>query len=76
MPKRLHEQVRRNRNRFPEDFMFQLTGVERDELAAICGRFKNLKHSNILPYAFTEHGALMLANVLNFKPSLRPSANS
>ncbi len=43
--KRLHEQVRRNRNRFPEDFMFTLTKEERDELASICGRFKNIKHS-------------------------------
>ncbi len=55
--KRLHEQVRRNRNRFPEDFMFQLTKEERDELASNCGQFKNLKHSSVLPYAFTEHGA-------------------
>lgn len=72
-PKRLHEQVRRNRNRFPEDFMFQLTDQELGELAAICGRFKNLKHSNSLPYAFTEHGALMLANVLNSQRAVEVS---
>jgi len=62
--KRLHEQVRRNSDRFPSDFMFQLTESEMKELAANCGRFKNLKHSNELPGAFTEHGAIMLANVL------------
>lgn len=71
--KRLHEQVRRNLNRFPEDFMFQLTKKERDELAAICGQFKNLKHSRVLPYAFTEHGALMLANVLNSERAVEVS---
>ena len=72
-PKRLHEQVRRNRNRFPEDFMFQLTEEERDELAANCGQFKNIKHSSVLPYAFTEHGALMLANVLNSQRAVEVS---
>lgn len=72
-PKRLHEQVRRNRNRFPEDFMFQLTHAERNELAANCGQFKNIKHSSVLPYAFTEHGALMLANVLNSERAVEVS---
>jgi len=71
--KRLHEQVRRNRSRFPEDFMFQLTESEWNELAANCGRFKNLKHSNMLPYAFTEHGAFMLANVLNSERAVEVS---
>jgi hypothetical protein len=62
--KRLNEQVKRNIERFPEDFMFKLTKDELSELVANCDRFKNLKHSTSLPNAFTEHGALMLASVL------------
>jgi len=72
-PKRLHEQVRRNRNRFPEDFMFQLTVAERDEVAAFCGHLKNIKYSRELPLAFSEHGALMLANVLNSQRAVEVS---
>jgi phage regulator Rha-like protein len=69
--KRLNEQVKRNKNRFPDsDFMFQLNLQERKELVANCDRFKNLKHSITLPYAFTEHGAIMLANVLNSKTAV------
>jgi hypothetical protein len=62
--KRLNEQVKRNIDRFPEDFMFQLTGAEfenlRSQIATSSwgGRRK-------LPYAFTEHGVLMLSSVLN-----------
>jgi hypothetical protein len=65
--KRLNEQVRRNRERFPSDFMFQLT---RPEYAVLRSQFATLKtgrgqHRKYLPYAFTEHGALMAATVLN-----------
>ena len=63
--KRLNEQIRRNIERFPDDFMFQLNEDERKELVANCGRFKNLRHSSAHPLAFTEHGALMTANILN-----------
>jgi hypothetical protein len=63
--KRLNEQVRRNRDRFPEDFMFQLTAVEKDEVVANCDHLRKLKFSATRPYAFTEHGSLMLASVLN-----------
>lgn len=63
--KRLNEQVKRNKARFPENFMFSLTPEEKSELVANCDRFKNLKHSIKLPYAFTEHGALMAATVLS-----------
>ena len=63
--KRLNEQVKRNRKRFPEDFMFQLTQKEKDEVVANCDHLKSLKYSRSLPYAFTEHGAVMLASVLN-----------
>lgn len=68
--KRLNEQVKRNTTRFPEDFMFQLTLEEKNELVAICDRFKMLKHSTVTPYAFTEHGAVMLACVLNSKRAI------
>ena len=64
-PKRLNEQIRRNKHRFPSDFMFQLTKKEVKEVAANCGHLRQLKFAPILPYAFTEHGVLMLANVLN-----------
>ncbi|MFZ6008686.1 MAG: ORF6N domain-containing protein [Nitrospirota bacterium] len=63
--KRLNEQVKRNRERFPEDFMFQLTENEKVEVVANCDHLKRLKFSSSLPYAFTEHGAIMLATVLN-----------
>jgi len=63
--KRLNEQVKRNRDRFPDDFMFQLTEAEKAEVVANCDHLKNLKFSPVLPYAFTEHGAIMLASVLN-----------
>jgi len=61
--KRLNEQVKRNYNRFPTDFMFQLTVQEKAELVANCDRFKSMKHSSSLPYAFTEHGAIILPTV-------------
>ncbi len=63
--KRLKEQVRRNIKRFPDDFMFQLTEEEKQEVVAICDHLAKLRYSPYLPYAFTEHGAVMLASVLN-----------
>ena len=63
--KRLNEQVKRNRKRFPEDFMFQLTEEEKAEVVANCDHLATLKFSSNLPFAFTEHGAVMLASVLN-----------
>ena len=63
--KRLNQQVKRNRDRFPEDFMFQLTKKEKLEVVANCDHLSSLKFSPVLPYAFTEHGAIMAANVLN-----------
>lgn len=68
---RLNEQVKRNRRRFPADFMFQLTA---DEARALRSQFATLKpgrgkHRKYLPYAFTEHGAVMHASVLNSPPS-------
>jgi hypothetical protein len=63
--KRLNEQVKRNSRRFPADFMFQLRAAEKAEVVANCDHLQRLKFSPALPYAFTEHGALMLASVLN-----------
>jgi hypothetical protein len=68
--RRLNEQVKRNPGRFPEDFMFQLAAIE----------FENLKSQiatsswggrRTLPYAFTEHGVLMLSSVLNSELAIK-----
>lgn len=63
--KRLNEQVKRNKDRFPDDFMFQLSAEEKSEVVANCDHLSKLKYSSSLPHAFTEHGAIMAANVLN-----------
>ena len=63
--KRLNEQVKRNINRFPNNFMFQLTENEKEYVVANCDHLKKLKFSKSLPYALTEHGTMMLGNVLN-----------
>jgi hypothetical protein len=63
--KRLNEQVKRNRARFPEDFLFRLTAHEKAEVVANCDHLNRLRFSSVLPYAFTEHGAIQAANVLN-----------
>jgi hypothetical protein len=65
--KRFNEQVRRNRERFPADFMFQPTD---EELMALRSQIATLKggrgqHRKYMPYAFTEHGAIMAATILN-----------
>lgn len=63
--KRLKEQVRRNIERFPSDFMFELTKTEWIELVAICDQLpENLKHSTVTPFAFTQEGVAMLSGVL------------
>ena len=63
--KRLNEQVKRNTKRFPSHFMFQLTKEEKTHLVANCDHLEKLKYSPYLPYVFTEHGTIMLANILN-----------
>ena len=60
----LNQAVKRNIERFPERFMFQLTDTELIKLVTICDRFNSLKHSSSFPYAFTEYGVTMLASVL------------
>lgn len=71
--KRLNEQVRRNSGRFPVDFMFQLTSAEKAEVVANCDHLRRLKFSPTLPYAFTEYGTIMAANVLNSERAVRAS---
>lgn len=68
---RLNEAVKRNKKRFPENFMFQLSKEEKQELIANCDRFSTLKHSPSLPYAFTEHGVAMLSSVLNSERAIQ-----
>ena len=70
---RLNEQVKRNKDRFPNDFMFQLTNKEKLEVIANCDHLEKLKFSRTNPYAFTEHGTIMLANVLNTKTAIETS---
>lgn len=71
--KRLNEQVKRNKDRFPSDFMFKLTDDELQEVVANCDHLKNLKYSNTTPNAFTEHGALMLSSVLHTSSAVETS---
>lgn len=66
--KRLNEQVRRNADRFPPDFVFRLNATEADAVLRSRSQFATLKRGmnvKYLPYAFTEHGAIMAANILN-----------
>ena len=71
--KRLNEQVKRNLDRFPSNFRFQLTDEERDEVVANCDRFQNLKFSYVNPYAFTEQGVAMLSAVLKSETAVQTS---
>jgi hypothetical protein len=70
---RLREQVKRNSGRFPENFMFQLTEKEVDTMVSQ-NAIPSKKHlGGYLPYAFTEHGVLMLANVLKSDRAIKAS---
>ncbi len=71
--KRLNEQVKRNKARFPENFMFKLDLHEKDEVVANCDHLKHIKFSHQTPYVFTEHGAVMLASVLNSPIAIKAS---
>jgi hypothetical protein len=71
--KRLNEQVKRNITRFPKEFRFQLTDVEKEELVANCDRFEPLKHASSNPYAFTEQGVAMLSAVLRSETAIQTS---
>ena len=71
--KRLNEQIKRNRERFRGDFVFQLTPQEKNEVVANCDHLQHLKFSHVLPNAFTEYGTLMAANVLNSQQAVKMS---
>ena len=71
--KALNQAAKRNKKRFPEDFMFRLTKTEKEEVVTNCDHLKALKFSPQLPYAFTEHGALMLANVIKSPMAIKMS---
>jgi hypothetical protein len=71
--KRLNEQVGRNAKRFPSDFLFQLTLAEADALRSQIATSNLRGGRRYLPYAFTENGAIMAANVLNSPEAVRMS---
>lgn len=71
--KRLNEAVKRNIERFPDKFRFQLTDDERLKLVANCDRFKLLKHSSSNPYVFTEQGIAMISAVLRSETAIEVS---
>lgn len=71
--KRLNEQVKRNISRFPPNFMFELTKEEKDQVVANCDHLENLKFSPVLPKVFTEHGIMMVANVLTSERAIQVS---
>ena len=71
--KRLNEQVRRNKKRFPSDFMFQLTPEEVERLRSQIATLKpgRGQHRKYSPYAFTEHGVAMLSSVLHSERAIQ-----
>lgn len=69
----LNQAVKRNIARFPEEFRFQLTDKQKNELVTNCDRFQSLKHSNVNPYVFTEQGVSMLSAVLRSKTAIEVS---
>jgi len=71
--KRLNEQVKRNIHRFPFDFMFQLSDEEKQEVVAFCDHLSRIRFSTSNPYAFTGHGAIMLASALNTPVAIQTS---
>ncbi|MDA3819166.1 MAG: ORF6N domain-containing protein [Candidatus Delongbacteria bacterium] len=71
--KRLNEQVKRNIERFPVNFRFQINNNEKNELVANCDRFNKLKHSSVNPHAFTEQGVSMLSAVLRSETAIKVS---
>jgi ORF6N domain len=72
--KRLNEQVKRNQERFPSDFMFQLTAQEQEALRSqFASSNEGRGGRRYAPYAFTEHGAIMAATVLNSEQAVEMS---
>ncbi len=71
--KRLNERVKRNFDRFPADFLFQLRNEEKEQVVANCDHLKQLKFSSTNPVAFTEHGTIMVAMLLNTSVAVEAS---
>ncbi len=69
----LNQAVKRNTERFPADFIFQLTENEKIEVITVCDHLPKLKYAPNPPYAFTEHGVLMAASVLNSERAIHVS---
>ena len=69
--KNLKQQVKRNKDRFPKDFMFELTTEEKDRLLASSQRLEKLKHASVRPLVFTEQGVAMLSSVLTTKRAVQ-----
>jgi hypothetical protein len=69
----LNQAVKRNAGRFPEDFAFRLTTKEKEEVVTKCDHLTRLKFSPVLPYAYTEHGTIMAASVLNSQRAVETS---
>ena len=69
----LNQAVKRNIERFPVSFRFQLNDIEKKELVTDCDRFKNLKHSSVNPSTFTEQGVAMLSAVLRSETAIKVS---
>lgn len=69
----INQAVKRNIERFPEEFRFQLTEEEFYELVTNCDRFNTLKHSTSFPYVFTEQGVAMLSAVLHSPTAIQVS---
>ena len=67
----LNQAVRRNRERFPLDFMFQLTKIEWEKLITICDNLGTRKYSHVPPLVFTEQGVAMLSSVLKSKRAIK-----
>jgi len=68
--KTLNQAVKRNAERFPEEFMFQLNDNEKNEVVTNCYHLQSLKFSHSNPYVFNEHGVAMLSSVLNSKQAI------
>lgn len=71
--KKLNQAVKRNPDRFPGEFMFRLNRKEKAEVVTNCDHLRKLRFSPHLPYVFTEHGAVMAANVLNSPVAVKAS---
>ncbi|MEY4603473.1 MAG: hypothetical protein RIT43_765 [Bacteroidota bacterium] len=69
----LNQAVKRNSARFPEEFRFQLSREELEQLVTNCDRYKTLKHTSYFPYAFSEQGVAMLSAVLRSETAIHVS---